>query len=310
MLGVSTAVALGQEHGRTVCVSWRSFELAFANPENCPPKHRYFSAGTSGTAFLDPSVTFEQWSFDEDDSASNALSERRRTLLISNRSIVVMQGDGGGSKVNFHGPIAFPFATRAALATLTEATRERRLVVHLRVGDPHERGRRGALGDPTTLESLRSTLPRDAYILSDASVVYDALCDRFTCPEWRALSHSAERAIRPADAAANLRTLQTWADWWTLRTASHHVLHTPSAFSESAMRHNDRAQACVLADAQSAAACVQQVSAPAAAGESAEGADERENQRLDEEAALSAAIRNKEAEAASEAELAQQEREL
>ena len=76
------------------------------------------------------------------------------------------------------------------------------------------------------------------------------------------------------------------------------------------MRHNDGAQACVLADAKSAAACVQQVSAPVAAGESAEGADERENQRLDEEAALSAAIRNKEAAAASEAELAQREREL
>ena len=302
MLGVSTALALGQQHGRMVCVSWRSFELAFANRFDCPPKHSYFSTGTSSTAFLDDDVAFEEWSFG--DTASAAIqAERRQTLLQSNRTIVLMQGDGG-SRVNFHWPIAFPFAPKPALATLIEATREPRLVIHLRVGDPHERSRRGALSEPALLDSLRSSLPRDAYILSDASAAYDALCDRFACPVWRALPHSAERAMRPADAATNLHTLQTWADWWSIRTATNHVLHTPSAFSVSAMRHNRLAQACVLADAQSAVACLREVvrSAPAAADEPIL---QREQQRLHEEAA---AIRKEAAlSAAAEAELAQRE---
>jgi hypothetical protein len=259
--GVAAALMLADRYNRSVCVAWRSFALAFESQLECPPKSLYFTSHAGmGTALLDPTITFEAWSFDRE-ASSSAVSPLPDALLSGNARAVVMQGDGGSHIVLSHHRErrVFPFSPRPQLAALLELPR--RMVVHLRVGDPHEHTRRGLFGNAAALDRIRAALPRDAFILSDSNSVYDALCDHFVCPIWRAVPHSAERdAAEPKLGSPTTRdlqhlyNLQSWADWWTIRTATHHVLHTPSAFSESAL-HFSNAVGCVLVDAQSLTAC-------------------------------------------------------
>ena len=272
LLGVAAALHHANEHGRGLCVAWKAFELAFANSANCPSKDAYFvGSGSGGTAILDVDATFEEWSFGMDDEARAASDTRRDALLNSSRSVVVMHGDGGGIRSGSR--LRFPFAPRDELISLLSPPRS--LVVHLRQGDPHEGQRRGYLSDPSALTTLYRELPREAYCLSDAEEVYSSLCDRFACPSWRTLPHSSERAMRPSVGEQRRATLQTWADWWAIQTASGIVLHTPSAFSESALLFNAEVTPCVLSDAASAAKCL------AKAAEAVSIAKEHAAQRLE-----------------------------
>ena len=90
--------------------------------------------------------------------------------------------------------------------------------------------------------------------MSDSPAVYDALCDVHACPPWRALPHSSERALRPASGATAAHTMQTWADWWSLRTATHRLLVTPSSFGGSAALFST-ATACALTDLEALERC-------------------------------------------------------
>ncbi len=92
MRGVAAALALGARHNRHVCVHWRTFELAFEQAApSCPRADDYFVMRTEGTAVLDPALAFELWTSDGDADAHHT---RAAALLASNRSVVVMEGDG------------------------------------------------------------------------------------------------------------------------------------------------------------------------------------------------------------------------
>lgn len=256
--GLAAAFRYAVRYDRTLCVSWKAFELAFANPVACPAKEEYFVPSTStGTALLDVDATIEEWSFPDEHgpraSTAAASAQRNEALLNSSRRIVIFHGDGDGGRGL---PQAFPFTPRNELLALVGGSAHRRLVVHLRIGDPHEGQRRGFLSDPSALQTLATSLPEDAYCLSDADDVYAALCSHLACPAWRNLPHSAERSMRPSTSESRLATLQTWADWWSIRSATGLVVHVPSAFPESALLFNLEAQSCVMRDAASAANCI------------------------------------------------------
>lgn len=127
---------------------------------------------------------------------------------------------------------------------------------------PKKKGKEGGAANNKPLnatEALRTALPKDAYVLSDSPDVYKALCDAFLCPPWRALAHSAERAnTKMDDKAKRLQTLQTWADWWMIRTTRRQLLATPSRFATSALRFNERgARYCQLTDQETLEACAE-----------------------------------------------------
>ena len=250
--GVAAALTIAHTYGRRLCVAWKAFEVAFSGNHQCPPKSSYFSAVAGlGTAVL-TDASFELWSFDHSGSAVEPTAIPT-ALLAGNRSVVVMSGDGGS--VPLAAPHEFPYSPRPELEALLGPPR--RTVAHLRMGDEHE-AQRGLFRDPSALELLHAALPSDLYILSDSASVYNALCERRSCPPWRAVPHSIERDARIRQGGAQHRhrqTLQAWADWWTLRSATHLILHTPSSFSESALRFS-AAQGCVLNDADGLAACV------------------------------------------------------
>jgi hypothetical protein len=251
MHGLATALTLATKFGRRVCVSWRAFEHAFEPlHEACPDKEAYFTVGET-TGLMDASSTFELWSF-----GGSTAEKEVFNILASNRSVVLMHGDGGAAARGGrgHAPLDFPARPRPELYALLPSPR--RLVVHLRAGDPGELKSRGLFTAPheQAIMLLAEVLPADSYVLADSERVLEALCPRLACPAWGALAHSVARDLwggRRMDRAdgrrhAALQTLQTWADWWTIRTATHHVLHTPSSFSESALRFS-LAAGCVLA---------------------------------------------------------------
>ena len=256
MLGLARALSLAADTGRQVCVSWRAFELAFMPlSASCPSKADYFSFGTSSTGLIDSAASFELWSFG-DSTPVPVVAE----LLGSNRSVVLMSGDGGRTPTSHGLPLHFPAQPRPELIRLLNSP-QRRLVVHLRVGDPSEGGHRGLFGSSAqALDLLASSLPADAYVLTDSEKVRAELCERFTCPQWGIVPHSAERAMFSGERSGasggqhQLHRLQTWADWWAIKSAVEYVLHTPSSFSLSALRFSS-AKSCVLQDAASLQRC-------------------------------------------------------
>jgi hypothetical protein len=262
MRGLSAGLVLAQTHGRIMCVAWPSFQLAFSNPQACPPKSSYFvaPAGGVGTALLDVEAAFELWSFGERSSTSSHGSNPAQhvALLSSERKVVVMHGDGGNATNGIIRPLDFPFELRAEFQALLEAPRE--TVVHLRVGDPHEPRGRGVFGtvedSSVATVALSNSLPQSSYVLSDSDEVYHRLCNTFACPVWRALPHSSV-FVGPAahSPMARLAVLQTLADWTAIRFASF-VLHTPSAFSESALLFSN-ATACVLQNMTALMGCLE-----------------------------------------------------
>eukprot|EP00040_Diaphanoeca_grandis_P003527 m.25143 g.25143 ORF g.25143 m.25143 type:complete len:364 (+) comp14888_c0_seq1:215-1306(+) len=95
-------------------------------------------------------------------------------------------------------------------------------VIHLRKGDgAHDV--RGAFGDASVFDRLVHCFKR-GYLLADQQVVYDKL-KHLERPIWEAIKHSSAGGAK----------LQIWADWITVVNAKH-VYHTPSGFSESAIR--------------------------------------------------------------------------
>ena len=256
MRGVAAAIALAAKHGRIVCVHWRDFEAAFITPAGCEAvtKDDYFIArGDSGTATLDHSAYFELWSFGE------KTDEVPEQLLASNKKVVVMSGDGGSvseqleAHHNDKGTLQFAFKPNIKLSPLLPKS-PRRVVAHLRVGDPHETHKRGLFQSPNATDALCKMLPKDTYVLSDSDeVVYGNMCGRrddcwFDCPMWRSVPHSSERSLRKDvdNGVRAMQTLQTWADWWSIKTAYGYVLATPSSFAASALMFNQHAERCEL----------------------------------------------------------------
>ena len=256
MKGFATALHIGGRFGRHVCVSWAAFEAGFQlDTGPCPQKHELFSHSdheSAMTTFMNPHNIIELWSFGHRDT----LDARAHGLLASNETIVVMHGDGG-TEADAAVRMPFPVTPRPVLQPLLQPAFE--LVIHLRAGDPHEAAHRGLFSDGSATASLLASLPKAAYVLTDSDEVHGALCPSYTCPSWGVVPHSSYRELAPAGHADErqrhaTRTLRTWADWWAIRTASH-VLHTPSAFSESALTFSN-ATGCVLRDVQSLHRCV------------------------------------------------------
>ena len=205
MRGVAAALSLGERHDRRVCIHWPAFQQAFTNDDGCPPKSDYFTtSSTSGTAILNGELVFDLWSFGDGVGSRAPIA-----LLSGERRIVVMQGDGGNEAPS--GPLNFPFRIQPALARLLP-TETARAVAHLRVGDPHEPGRRGLFASEPlkiTMSLLAANLPADILVLTDSEAVVRALCDRgvraqvdggrgsFMCATWGVQPHRrGDRAAR------------------------------------------------------------------------------------------------------------------
>ena len=250
MNGLAAALLLARQHNRQPCVRWRDFEQGFLwSLPGCPSPDSYFVAQTgSTTALLDPNMVIELWSFGGSMSEAAAAS-----ILSSNHSVVVMHGDGGS--IAAEAWLDFPAIPRPELVALLSPPSP--VVVHLRVGDPQELTSRGLLSGEGAVEQLVRALPSDAFVLTDSEQVHGALCPHFACPTWGVQPHSSERSQvhTPSGSIRMQHTLYTWADWWRVRTATRCVLHTPSAFSESALRFNRAAHSCLLHDLASLTAC-------------------------------------------------------
>lgn len=278
MNGLAAVLVLAQKHNRQACVKWAAFELAFDWRLVCPPAESYFAVAAGSTALLDADAVLELWSFGESTPLPTA-----EELLSGNRSVVVVHGDGGGGLVDSSArPLELPADPRLELSRLLPPPPPARLVVHLRVGDLHEPSRRGLFAaagiaaaavdgdddEPIAMaKRIARVLPADAYVLTDSQPIRDVLCGsaKWACPQWGVLPHSAERSVFAGGGQGSpgaeqrrsertLATLRTWADWWAIKSATEHVLHTPSAFSESALRFS-AAEPCVLRDQRALDVC-------------------------------------------------------
>ena len=78
----------------------------------------------------------------------------------------------------------------------------------------------------------------------------------FASPPWGAPPHSA--TVRTI-AGSRMDVLQTWAEWWILREADV-LLHTPSAFSETAWLFSRRfGTHCVLSNVSALQECTNHI---------------------------------------------------
>ena len=254
--GLATAMLLSGRYRRQLCVWWKLFEKAFEHRAagRCPSKESIFTAaGPSGTALLQ-APWVELWNFGE-----TTPEEHWRMLLASDERTVVLQGNlvvepdvrlGGDFDAAF-GP------TPALAALLRERGGARRIAAHLRVAGVEGEGRRGLFKEVDAWASLRRHLPSDTYVVSDSSDSYREL-SAFASPPWGAVPHSA--TVRTISSSA-AQILRTWAEWWSLREASV-LLHTPSAFSESAYRFSTRAEwHCELGNVSTLVECARRFAA-------------------------------------------------
>jgi|SaaInlV_125m_DNA_1040241.scaffolds.fasta_scaffold01262_2 hypothetical protein len=101
-------------------------------------------------------------------------------------------------------------------------------VVHLRAGDNSADKRDGV--DTASLDFLLHTLPANTFVITNN----EKLHERFVAAGFKA--YDAPRGQEHTSLSSDSATvLHAWRDWYTIFRAGV-VLHTPSAFSESAVR--------------------------------------------------------------------------
>jgi hypothetical protein len=210
MNGLASAMLLAQTYNRAVCVNWADFNSVFL--------HRDAACNDMKPTHATKHATY--WNF-----GATLASDDVRTIFSSLDRIVSFSG-------NEYVETTFPqvkrmqfkrtFALRPEFAHC--ALDPRPCVAHLRKGDNVADARQGV--DRTTL-ALLGEAHRGCHLITNNNDWY-ALFDTFgwSNPGWETSHHSVR--------------FQMWSDWCTIMHAEH-VMHTPSAFSESALRMSDGA---------------------------------------------------------------------
>ena len=167
-------------------------------------------------------VHVEYWNF-----GTTATPEEVRSIFASNENIVSFTGN------DFVSPV-FPRCEKASFhrafairPKYSQCAVKRPCVAHLRKGDNQNDWRPGL--DESTRILLGTTFP-DCHLITN-NVHWYAEFENFgwTNSRWKSIEHSA------FSAESDLNDFQMWSDWCSILNAKF-VIHTPSAFSESAIR--------------------------------------------------------------------------
>lgn len=113
-------------------------------------------------------------------------------------------------------------------------------VLHLRVGDDFS-DRRSGLNIRTQMFFIH-TFPNTSFIISNNQIIND----RFKAAGWRAYKSSPGQMHTVSLNNKDL-IMKAWRDWYTIFQASS-VYHTPSAFSESAIRASGTSSRRIIKD--------------------------------------------------------------
>ena len=177
--GLASALLLGEQYGRTVCVWWKAFELAFERRGNagCPSKTSLYTAeATASTSLLGVDHWLELWDFGQTMESPiwrAALSGASRHVVMQGNLLVEGATDRQarlGHSFDVH------FRPTPRLMRLLAGAPTHRTAVHLRTGDGTQAdGPRGLLRDAEAWERLREWLPNRTLVLSDSDEAYRQL---------------------------------------------------------------------------------------------------------------------------------------
>ena len=223
MQGLFGAHALAQQHNRTVCVRWPSFERAFESLQGACEQLRNSAAAdprcNPPTMMSMGEVTPEQdVELRKRLASADSIISISTNRIFSQMSKIVDMADG-----RLHDVFDRHYRPTAALgAILSTLPSTGSVVVHLRLGDHWPgKGWDGCRGVFCTQPAaaiwryLRKCLPQDAYILGDHEDVYHELRE-FKHPPWQAIGHSASPLGQ-----SRLSELRMWTDWMAIRRARH-----------------------------------------------------------------------------------------
>eukprot|EP00035_Acanthoeca_spectabilis_P031328 m.13654 g.13654 ORF g.13654 m.13654 type:complete len:472 (+) comp4689_c0_seq1:340-1755(+) len=224
--GLWVAHLLARRSNRRVCVEWTDFNRAF-NPVNSTDECFSTLARMNREGPVVPVA--RSWNFGRTDSAA----QLERTLE-SDIAVVMFEGNDWPAPVWPNEPM-HPFllsyvptpdlqrflptsCTNGGFGAASVGCAGRS-VLHIRRGDSRK-DTRGVFSCANPIQSLRRSFKLEEYtVLVDHA---DMLSQLGLPPRPQPPFHSSG--------------LQTWADWLTVALAKDSVFHTPSAFSESAIR--------------------------------------------------------------------------
>ena len=226
MNGLLAVHLLAIQYNRTCCVShWNEFLLAFV-PENrdiCTPltdrsSRHELSLWNFGPGALDRNCWLPNGNCD--------------LLLKSEEPIIRLSGN----EFPFPRFPALPIGTfdklyRPSTRLLSYIPTNYQMpttVVHLRVGDNSADKRSGI--DVATQNTLIQMFPNTSFIISNNQIINE----RFKQAGWKAYSSSSGQTHTSLSSNQDV-LMKAWRDWYTIYKAIM-VYHTPSAFSESAVR--------------------------------------------------------------------------
>ena len=229
--GLASALLLSERYNRQFCVWWKLFEAGFEHlaAEHCPSKESLYTAGSASTPMLSVDAWLELWNFGPSSTLADA-----QEVLKSGARVVVLQGNMlVEPRTRLGRAFDTSFKPTAALREMLAGLQTHQIAAHLRVAgsDASASEQRGIFAkDGTNVwDDLRRFLPGSAFVVSDSPEASREL-GSFASPPWGASPHTATvRSI----SASRPHILRTWAEWSILRQTSV-LLHTPSAFSETA----------------------------------------------------------------------------
>lgn len=226
MNGLIATHLLAERYNRTCCVAyWPSFSNAFSrNTENA----------CLSLASSVPTKQLSLWNFGSGKIDKECWSVGSYCDLLLKGDEAFIKITGNEYPFDFFPPL--PVGLFDRLYTPSEHLRPFLLprkslpttVVHIRAGDNSADKRTGVDADSQMF--LIQFLPKDAFVITNNEIIHK----RFVTAGFRSY-HAPVGQVHTSVSGNSDVIMHAWRDWYTIFKADV-VLHTPSAFSESAVR--------------------------------------------------------------------------
>ena len=214
MNGLIVAHLLARRHQRRVCVIWPSFHHYFREKDRtCEHVHAL------------PSMRKAMfWNF------GSSMSPREVLDLFQGNDTHILFSGNEWIQPSWPDVPEDLWSSSYVIIDPRVVPRHLPCVAHLRL--PDKTGDSRAILSLDTIRRLAERIPA-CHLITNHVAWYEVV-DKYgwTHPSWHNLSHSATSSAAQDD-------FPLWSDWMTIHYALH-VIHTPSAFSESAIRLSPR----------------------------------------------------------------------